>query len=72
MAETAEMAEMVGTRAARYRPLMQDWAPIAIAVAILAIIAVREVLRWRGRRWRRSGPRGNDRPDPPSPPYPLD
>jgi hypothetical protein len=51
---------MVEPRAARYRPAMDDWVPIAIAGAILVVVAVREILRWRGRRWRRSGPRGND------------
>lgn len=47
---------------------MQDWAPIAIAVAILGVIVVREVLRWKGRRWRRSGPRGTDPADTGYPP----
>ena len=51
---------MVGAPGARYRPAMQDWAPIAIAVAILVVVVVREIVRWRGRRWRRSGPRGSD------------
>ncbi|MCX6524431.1 MAG: hypothetical protein NTX58_06630 [Actinobacteria bacterium] len=38
---------------------MSDWAPILVAAGILAVVAIRETLRWRGRRWRKSGPRGN-------------
>ena len=37
----------------RYRPAMEDWALIAVAAAILVVVVVREIVRWRGRRWRR-------------------
>lgn len=29
--------------------------------AVLLVVAVREALRWRGRRWRAAGPRGDQR-----------
>ncbi|MFZ4519302.1 MAG: hypothetical protein ACOYOP_12990 [Microthrixaceae bacterium] len=28
-------------------------------VALLAVVGVREAVRWRGRRWRKGGPRGD-------------
>ncbi|CAB4761264.1 unannotated protein [freshwater metagenome] len=42
----------------RYRRSMNEWAPILVAGGIIAVVAIRETLRWRGRRWRKSGPRG--------------
>lgn len=33
---------------------------VAAAVSVLAVLGVREYLRWRGRRWRGKGPRGED------------
>ncbi len=38
---------------------VNGWA-VAAGVAVLALAAVRELVRWRGRRWQKSGPRGND------------
>ena len=38
---------------------VNGWA-IAAGVGVLAIAAVRELVRWRGRRWQKSGPRGTD------------
>lgn len=38
---------------------VNGWA-IAAGVAVLAVAALREVVRWRGRRWQKSGPRGTD------------
>jgi hypothetical protein len=35
------------------------WA-IVVAIALLALAGVRELVRWRGRRWQKSGPRGTD------------
>lgn len=43
------------------------WAAVAAAIAVVAVAAVREVVRWRGRRWQRSGPRGTDDPTPEPP-----
>jgi hypothetical protein len=38
---------------------VNGWA-VAAGVAVLALAAVRELVRWRGRRWQKSGPRGTD------------
>jgi hypothetical protein len=43
---------------------MDGWSALAAAAGIVAVAAVREALRWRGRRWQKSGPRGTD--DPPT------
>lgn len=44
--------------------LMDGWTALAAAAGIVAVAVVRELLRWRGRRWQKSGPRGTD--DPPT------
>ena len=44
---------------------MDGWSALAAAAAIVVVAGVRELLRWRGRRWQKSGPRGTD--DPPRP-----
>ncbi len=36
---------------------------VLVALAVVAVAAVRELVRWRGRRWHAHGPRG-DQPDP--------
>lgn len=47
-----------------YRRHVSGWAAVAVGAAVLAAAAVREAVRWRGRRWQRSGPRGDrDGPD---------
>jgi hypothetical protein len=38
---------------------VNGWA-VAAGVAILALAGVRELVRWRGRRWQKSGLRGTD------------
>jgi hypothetical protein len=38
---------------------VNGWA-VAAGVAVLALAGVRELVRWRGRRWQKSGPRGTD------------
>jgi len=38
---------------------VNGWA-VAAGVGVLAVAAVRELVRWRGRRWQKSGPRGSD------------
>lgn len=43
---------------------MDGWTALAAAAGIVAVAVVRELLRWRGRRWQKSGPRGTD--DPPT------
>ena len=34
---------------------------VLVAVGLVAVAGVREFFRWRGRRWRAHGPRGDQR-----------
>jgi hypothetical protein len=38
---------------------VDDWA-VAGGLVVIALALVRELVRWRGRRWQKSGPRGTD------------
>ena len=39
--------------------VVNGWA-VAAGIGVLAIAGARELVRWRGRRWQKSGPRGTD------------
>lgn len=39
---------------------MDGWQAILIGVGVVTVALVREIVRWRGRRWHRNGPRGTD------------
>lgn len=50
---------MVTARCVGYKWSMPTWV-VAIAIVLIAGAAgTREYLRWRGKRWHKSGPRGD-------------